>query len=385
MDKSLSQLIKYIEGLDGKTDKAKLQNLVQKHFSLIKDRAVFYTDTFAIRFSSSKTTSFSNTVISLSNLQKYDDFPFIVCLNTPQKNYLYLCNTTFLSKVSHSSQTLREDNIRGSINGSDIVKTFTEIENKPENFDELFAIHSGIGFNGNLPRLVEATNNISPSGKKFEISEKSATMILSAPDRAKNFVVSDEYKILKKSLDETTSKYKKEIILASFIDNVNIRGRVIEYIIAGEDNKLRDELLNTLRSGTKRIPSFRTKDALGDFAKIFDKYDTATDIKSKVMTLNSAPKAYNLDKMLEFLAKKKSVFMFYFVGIMPNRIIGQVLISMFQDDLRDTTRLLAHWAGRNSRGVSQFSGQVLDNLIKSPNNNINIEKSKEFIKHIMEL
>jgi hypothetical protein len=46
---------------------------------------------------------------------------------------------------------------------------------------------------------------------------------------------------------------------------------------------------------------------------------------------------------------------------------------------------LAHWAGRNSRGVSQFSGQVLDNLIKSPNNNIDIEKSKEFIKHIMEL
>jgi hypothetical protein len=89
--------------------------------------------------------------------------------------------------------------------------------------------------------------------------------------------------------------------------------------------------------------------------------------------------------MLEFLAKGKSVFMFYFVGIMPKQIIGQVLISMFQDDLRDTMRLLAHWAGRNSRGVSQFNGQVLDNLIKNPNSNIDIEKSKEFIKHIMEL
>jgi hypothetical protein len=208
MDRSLSQLIKYIESLDGKTDKAKLQSLVQKQFSLTKDRSVFYTDAFTIRFSLSKTTSFSNTVISLSNLQKYDDFPFVVCLNTPKKNYLYLGNTTFLSKVSHSSQALREDNIRGSIDGSDIVKNFNGITNSPENFDELFAIHSEIGFNGNLARLVEATNNISPSGSKFEISEKSETMILSAPERAKNFVISDEYKILKKSLDETTDRYK---------------------------------------------------------------------------------------------------------------------------------------------------------------------------------
>ena len=134
MDSSLYRLVSFIERLDGKVNKARLQGLVQREFSLIKDRSVFYTDTFAIRFSSSKSTSFSNTVISLSNLQKYDDFPFIVCLNTPNKNYLFLANTTFLSKVSHSSQELREDNIRGSINGSDIVKVFNGIDNEPKNF-----------------------------------------------------------------------------------------------------------------------------------------------------------------------------------------------------------------------------------------------------------
>ena len=104
MDSSLYRLVNFIEGLDGRIDKARLQKLVQKEFSLIKDRSVFYADTFAIRFSSSKSASFSNTVLSLSNLQKYDDFPFVVCLNTPNKNYLFLANTTFLTKVSHSSQ-----------------------------------------------------------------------------------------------------------------------------------------------------------------------------------------------------------------------------------------------------------------------------------------
>lgn len=385
MDNSLYKLIDFIKRLDGQASKARLQELVQKEFSLIKDRSVFYTDAFAIRFSSSKSTSFSNTVISLSNLQKYDDSPFVVCLNTPNKNYLFLANTTFLSKVSHSSQELREDNIRGSINGSDIVKVFNDIDNEPKNFAELFAIHSEIGFDGNLARLVEATNNISPSGSKYNIRAIDKDMILQAPQRAKDFVASAEYGKLKSELDQMTKAYKNEIILASLIDNVNIRGRVIEYIIAGEDDRLRSEIIHTLQKGIKRIPSFRTKNTLGDFAKVFDKYDTATDIKTKVMILNSAPKAYNLDKMLEFLAKEKSVFMFYFVGIMPKQVVGQVLISMFQDDLRDTTHLLKHWAGRNSRGVSQFSGQTIDTLIKEPNNNIDIIKSQDFLENIMNL
>lgn len=385
MDSSLYRLVSFIERLDGKVNKARLQELVQREFSLIKDRSVFYTDTFAIRFSSSKSTSFSNTVISLSNLQKYDDFPFIVCLNTPNKNYLFLANTTFLSKVSHSSQELREDNIRGSINGSDIVKVFNSIDNEPKNFAELFAIHSEIGFDGNLARLVEATNNISPNGSKYNIRATDEDIILQAPRRAKDFVASAEYNILKSELDQMTITYKNEIILASLIDNVNIRGRVIEYIIAGEDDKLRNEIIDALQKGTKRMPSFRTKNALGDFVKIFDRYDTATDIKTKVMVLNSAPKAYNLDKMLEFLAKEKSVFMFYFVGVMPKQVVGQVLISMFQNDLRNTTHLLKHWAGRNSRGVSQFNGQTIDALIKEPNNNIDIVKSQNFLENIMSL
>lgn len=74
---------------------------------------------------------------------------------------MLLSNTTFLKKISHSSQQLREENIRGSFNGSDIWRQFHNIENSHENFEALFAIHKEIGFEGNLARLVEATNSTS--------------------------------------------------------------------------------------------------------------------------------------------------------------------------------------------------------------------------------
>lgn len=385
MDKQIYSLVDFIKSLDGKVSKNELAIYVQEKFGLTQDRSVFYNDKFAIRFSSSQNNSFSNTIISLSSLQKYDDLPFLVCLVTPEENHIYLANTTFLSKVSHSSQELREDNIRGSINGSDIVKNFDNLSNTPENFEKLFAIHQELGFNGNLPRLVEATNNISPSGHKYEVNDETYKIILDAPARAQNFVKADEFVLLKADLDDRTQKYEKEIILASLIDNVNVRGRLIEYIIAGEDEALRQDIIKVLQSGIKKIPSFRTDDALGDFIKVFDNYHTATDIKTKVMVLNSAPKAYNIDKLLEFLAQPDTVFMFYFVGIMPDKILEQSLVSIFQDDLRNTTHLLKHWAGRNSRGVAQFNGATINKLLQSPNNLINVKMSKDFLKGLIAL
>ena len=172
MNKPVSSFIDFVKSKDGIGNKSRLISEVQNKFNFTKDRSVYCSECFSVRFSFSSSTSFSNTVLSLSNLQKYDDLPFIVCLVTPNKNTLYLANTTFLQKISHSSQELRTDNIRGSLNGSDIVKEFNGLSNSPENFDKLFSIHAELGFNGNLTRLVEATNNISPSAKKFEISSK---------------------------------------------------------------------------------------------------------------------------------------------------------------------------------------------------------------------
>ena len=103
------------------------------------------------------------------------------------------------------------------------------------------------------------------------------------------------------------------------------------------------------------------------------------------MILDSNPKAYNLDKVLEFLALDRSVFMFYFVGIEPNKIVGTVLVSMFQDDLLHSTILLRHWAGRNSRGVSQFEGRTIERLILTPNDKVDEPKSTSFLQKVLAL
>lgn len=386
INKEIKSFVKLVKSKDGIGNKSVLIEKIQETFKLTKDRSVYYSKNFSVRFSYSSSNGFSNTVISLSNLQKYDHLPFFVCLVTPKKNILYIANSTFLQKVSHSSQQLRVDNIRGSINGSDIVKTFDGLTNSPENFEKLFSIHAELGFDGNLARLVEATNNISPSGVKYEVSKKAKNTILSAPTRAIEFVESKDYLQLKSELDAKVNQYKTEILIAGFIENVNIRGRIIEYLIAGEDEKLRESLVQALHNSNRIIPNFQTQNNLGDYIKIFNNFDTATDVKTKIMVLNSNPKAYNIDKVLEFLAKDKSVFMFYFIGIEPNKIVNQILISMFQTDLLKSTILLKHWSGRNSRGVTQFQGEVIHKLLLTPiDTKIEQRESEQFLNTLIDL
>jgi len=352
MYESVAALVQSLRENNGINDKARLAKEIAHKFELTKDRSVYYCSDFAIRFSASSSKSFANTVLSLSNLRKYDDRPFIVCVVTPQENFCLIANTTFLKKISHSSQELRENNIRGSFNGSDIVREFEGIENCGENIARLFPIHQAIGFEHNLPRLVEATNSISPSGVKFEADDDAQANINKSPDRAKSFVASQDAKTLKSELDAKVARYKNKILLAALIENVNVRGRIIEYLIAGDDDGLRQRLIDALQSDGGDLPPFRTDNNLGDYQRIFETFDTETDVKTKIMILNSNPKAYNLDKMLQFLAQDRSVFLFYFVGVDPGKSLATVLVSMFQRDLLEGTILLRHWAGRNSRGVS---------------------------------
>lgn len=385
MNDDVAAMLALIQQHDGINNKSQLSKLVAERFSLTRDRSVFYCRKFALRFSASNTQNFSNTVLSLSNLQKVDDRPFIVCLVTPTRNYAFLANTTFLKKVSHSSQQLRENNIRGSFNGSDIMRDFNGIANEPMNFGRLFAIHTEIGFEGNLVRLVEATNNISPTGVKFQPSAEQIDNILDAPNRAVRFVASDYALDLKAQLDSQVNQYKNEILLAGLIENVNVRGRVIEYLIAGEDDGLREKIVDALTARSSSIPQFRTENALGDYTRAYANFVTATDVKTKIMVLDSNPKAYNLDKVLEFLAAQESVFLFYFVGINPTKIVNSVLISMFQKELLSSTVLLRHWSGRNSRGVSQFEGKTVGKLIASPSNEISVPQSVEFLQSLIAL
>jgi len=377
----LDALKQFIRKHQGVNDKSKLTKMVVEEFALTRDRSVFYCNDFAVRFSTARSRNFSNTVAGLSKLQK-----FVVCLVTPTENHLLLANSSLLCKVSHSSQELRVDNIRGSFNGSDIAKDLDGIENNADNLRTLFDVHSEIGFEENLPRLVETTNNISPTGKKFSVSAQCRPTIMDAPERASEFIGSDEFTILKSELDTKVKEFKNEILVASLIENVNIRGRVIEYLIAGHDDQLRKALLDALRTREPNgLPKFKTDNTLGDYQRIFDRFHTETDVKTKIMVLSSNPKAYNIDKLLEFLSMEQSVFMFYFVGVALEEDVKTALVSIFHTELLATTITLRHWAGRHSRGVTQFNGSVVNQIIRHPTNNVDVEGATIFLKNLIEL
>ncbi len=354
-----------------------LSTMVQSAFNLVKERSVFYGPWFAIRFCSAATRNFGNTVLSLSALHKYDNIPFIVCLITSKQNDLLLANTTFLKKISHSSQELRRDNIKGSFNGSDIMREFEGISNIPENFEFLFSSHENFTFEENLDRLVESTNQIAPTGKRFVPSESQVGCIGRSVDRAISFLQSDEYRILSQDLEERVHAVESEIIIASLIDNVNLRGRIIEYLITAEDD-LKTTLMRCLHT-REPLPEVFTADTLGDYRREFSQYNTETDIKTKIVCLSSNPKGYNLDKLLAFLAEEKSVYLVYIVAITGEKTIRTRLCSLFHCQLLSGTRVIRHWAGRNSRSVTQYDGKMLEEIVENFDNRIDRKKSRDFL------
>lgn len=380
----INSLILFVLKNNGINDKQALSNKVKEEFCLTQDRKLYYCEDFAIRFSKATSENFSNTVLSLSALQKYDDRPVIVCVVLPTKNYMLLANTTCLKKISHSSQQLRVDNIKGSFNGSDILRTIADIPNNPTNFEKLFSIHKGYSFNENLIRLVESTNNIVAHGHKFQPDDIERINIENAPKRCMDFLNSIFYSKLASDLQNRVSKVSREIAIAAFIENVNIKGNIIEYLIASDDEALKDALINSLENGTP-IPYIKNANDLGDYNVDFGDFDTKTDIKTKVLFLGSNPKAYNIDKLLKFLAKDNSVYLLFFVGVGKDKSISTFLCPVFDDTLLDSTVVISHWAGRNSKGVAQFYGENIGGIIRNQSINIDENKAHQFIEKLLAL
>lgn len=389
MNGNVHKFVDFIERNKAVNTKEQMIELVCNNFTMVKDgKALYHTDFFAVVFCYSKNNSFSNAVLSLSKLEKYDHIPcFVVVVKKDVDNVIYMINTTFLNKISHSSKDLRVDNIKGSLLGSNIRKNFEEIgkSNKPSDFDDLFSYHQGFTWQENLERLVESTNQIKPQKQKAILGKVEQDNLFKAPERAKEFINSEDYITLVDDLRKRCEEVKDAILVASRIDNVNIRGRLIEVIITSSKEE-RNQLLINLKRAESLLPTYDTKNELGDYIRRFDKADTYTDIKTKVLYLDSNPKAYNIDKFLECMSKEKTVFMFFFIGIDETGIMNTALVSVFHDQLQETTLLQHHWAGRATRGVAQFNGKTINDILNDNTfkNNICEVKSKEFLKTLLE-
>lgn len=207
--------------------------------------------------------------------------------------------------------------------------------------------------------------------------------IIQSVKRAINFMQSDEYNVLNDDLQSRVDNVSNEIAIATFIENVNIRGRIIEYLITYNED-LRATLIDALRSG-EPLPEIYTADNLGDYEREFDNYKTATDIKTKILFLSSNPKGYNIDKLLSFLATDNSVYLVYVVAIDENKKISTRLCSMYNRQLLNGTRIINHWAGRNSRGVTQYDGSALENIVLHFDNCIEYENAIDFISKCLKI
>lgn len=270
-----------------------------------------------------------------------------------------------MKKVSHSSQQLRVDNIRGSFLGHDIVREYEGIPNTPQNFERLFLIHKEFSWEENLARLVEATNNIVPSGSRYSPTLQERNNIIDSVEIAHTLSSSSEYLSLGETLGQLVEENRSTILDIGNIENINVRGNRIEQTITNAANFHGvEDLSYTLSVGSRVL----------------------IDIKTKVLTLASSPKGYNIDKVLRSLGTGNTVFCFFFIGLdVDAQNLSTRLISILDRSILNATRIQFHWAGRNSRGVTQLTGDFSSIFSSRYSEVVDVEQAQSFLQGLIDL
>ena len=170
------------------------------------------------------------------------------------------------------------------------------------------------------------------------------------------------------------------------IENVIIRGRLVETLITSDDIK-RNELLLQLKNMQMALPTIDTKNGLGDYVREFEDGKTITDVKTKIIYLDSNPKAYNIDKFLDAMDNSNSIFFIYFVGIDELKVTNKILCSVYDKRLIKATTFQQHWSGRSRRGTTQFIGKEINTLLKEEEfkNIIEVKTATELLNKFIQL
>ena len=147
------------------------------------------------------------------------------------------------------------------------------------------ALHTEFSWEENIERLVEATNAIAARSTRYQGTAEDIATILTAPARAASAIKTENFLDTERELSRIVERHREALLQAAALDNVNIRGNTIEQIITGEVNAHRiDDLSFNLVNGLQLV----------------------VDIKTKLLDKASAPKAYNIDKMLTIYQTKKT-------------------------------------------------------------------------------
>jgi len=361
----LCQFIRDYRAQHPSSQKDAIAAATAREFALALSRKVYVGPDFALRFSHASGTTFSNVVLSLSALRQLDDRPFVVCIVRPSTIEFLLANSTFLKKISHSSHQLRLDNVRGSFLGHDIARRHETLENRPENFEALFAVHRQLEWEQNLERLVAATDEIVGTGARMVITPEQEAAIVGAATLSATLSNDPEYVAISERLATLVETRRAEILQAASIDNVNLRGNRIEQIIteAGNFHRL-DDLVFSLSGGSRVL----------------------VDVKTKILTLQSNPKGFNIDKYLHSLSQGHTVISFFFVGIDVNTgMVRTGFASTLDQSVIRATHVQFHWAGRNSRGVTQLTRDLSAVFAAGFRERVDVPHARVFLQELMEL
>lgn len=367
MDFSIvDEIIKISETFNKPFNKKTLVDSIAKKLNLSrKNTNIYYNSDISIRFSSVANGGYSNTFKRFKYILENDDKPFLACIIRKNKIEFLLANSTFIDKVSHSSKILHRWKIRGSVNLSNIIRNFNGYINELVNFEELFKLHREVPQEDNIERIIENTKLIKSNRERFDIQSDQHKIILGNIQFIKGIESDSQFITLKNQLIDKVIRHKNEILRISKINNVNIRGNSIEQLITTGKNS----------------------HELGDVFEIINNDQRIIiDIKSKLMNYSSAPKAYNIDKLLEALSKEKTYFGYLFIGIdLSNNDVKARLTSFIDRLLIDNTKIQHHWSGQNRRGTTQLTDNIKDVFADDFQNEIDINQSKSFLEMLISI
>ena len=112
------------------------------------------------------------------------------------------------------------------------------------------------------------------------------------------------------------------------------------------------------------------------------------EIKTKLLApgRSSNPKAYNIDKVLEVFSRGNSVAVFLFVGINEKQHhVAVRTVSILDSQILNATRIQFHWAGRNSRGVTQLTGNLTALFSATYEEQIDVARAQQFLQELIDL
>ena len=274
-----------------------------------------------------------------------------------------LMNSSFIDKIAHSSKNAAMDKLRGSINYSNIIKEFEGITNERHNIRELFELHSEHDFWENYERIYGLTSQIQGKEVRFKPTETQKAFLLESYKRSYDFLDSDSFQLLSADLKQRVERNSKAIVIASTFVNAKIRGEIIEHLITSDDDTKLSEMRLCIENNG--IPNVTNPHGLADYERIFDNVKTGTDIKTKVMYLDSQPKGFSIDDILRYLGEKNTVFLFYWVGIEKDEALRLQLLPIFESNMLRNSHIQKHWSGINQRGHIQFDGKAIKCILNT--------------------